>query len=98
MSLTQHTKLNRQVVEHIKKRLVREIMSHCVILTLLTPSKGSEWNMCTNSREIKRVTIKYRFPIPCFDDMMDVLVGACSSLTVTNFSHGYKDLCRERNL
>ena len=32
--------------------------------------------MCNNSRAIKNITIRYRFPLPRVEDLMDCLSGA----------------------
>jgi predicted site-specific integrase-resolvase len=70
---TQHEELNRQVTKLIKKGVVRERMIPCDVLTLLAPKKDNTWRMCINNRKINKITIKYQFPIPRLDDMMDVI-------------------------
>jgi hypothetical protein len=60
----------------MEKRLIREILSLYVVPTVLSMKKDGGWRMCTDSREINMITMRYRFPLPRMDDLMDCLSGA----------------------
>jgi hypothetical protein len=72
----ENEQVKRQVQDLMDKGLVRESLSPCVVPTVLNPKKDGGWMMCTDSRAINKIAIRYRFSFPRMDDLMDCLSGA----------------------
>jgi hypothetical protein len=72
----ENEEVKRQVQDLLYKGLVRESLSPCVVPIVLSPKKDGGWRMCMDSRSINKITIRYKFPFPRMDDLMDCLSGA----------------------
>ena len=89
MTPTESEELNRKVHELLQKGLIQESLSPCVVPSILALKKNKECRMCIDSHAINKITIKYRFPLPRMDDIMDCLSGAeyCTKIDLKSGYH-----------
>jgi len=83
-----NAEVGRQVQELMDKGLIRKSLIPCDVPTILSPKKGGEWCMCTNSIAINKITTRYRFFFPRMDDLMDYLSGS-KYFTKIDLKSGY---------
>nr|GEY70593.1 putative reverse transcriptase domain-containing protein [Tanacetum cinerariifolium] len=83
--------LSNQLKEIQEKGLIRPSHSPWGVPILFFKKKDGALRMCIDYRELNKLTIKNRYPLPRIDDLFDQLQGACYFSKIDLYS-GYHQL------
>jgi hypothetical protein len=71
----QKSEIERMVEEMLEVGIIRPSQSSYSAPVVMVFKKYASWRMCPNYREINKIIIKYKFPIPVIDELLDGLHG-----------------------
>ncbi|MCI32734.1 RNA-directed DNA polymerase (Reverse transcriptase), partial [Trifolium medium] len=76
MSASELKELKKQLEELLEKKFIRPSVSPWGAPVLLVKKKDGSMRLCVDYRQLNKVTIKNKYPLPRINDLMDQLVGA----------------------
>ncbi|KAI3794785.1 hypothetical protein L1987_37424 [Smallanthus sonchifolius] len=83
--------LSTQLQELLDKGFIRPSSSPWGAPVLFVKKKDGTFRMCIDYRELNKVTVKNRYPLPCIDDLFDQLQGS-SFYSKIDLRSGYHQL------
>ena len=76
MALVEKVELNKQIDELIEQGFIQRSHSPWGAPVLFVTKKDGSQHLCIDYRELNKVTIRNRYPLPRIDDLFDQLRGA----------------------
>ena len=77
MALVELKKLKAQLQELLDKGFIRPSVSLWGTPVLLVKKNDGSIRLCIDYRELNKVTMRNKYPLPRIDDLFDQLQGAC---------------------
>ena len=76
LALAEIQELSSQLIELLNKGFIRTNFSPLGAPVLFVKKKDGSFRICIDYRELNKLTIKNRYPLPRIDDLFDQLQGA----------------------
>nr|KYP62982.1 Transposon Ty3-G Gag-Pol polyprotein [Cajanus cajan] len=76
MAPAEFFELKKQIEELLEKQMIRPSVSPWGAPVLLVKKKDGGVRLCVDYRQLNKLTIKNKYPLPRIDDLMDQLRGA----------------------
>nr|GEY68313.1 putative reverse transcriptase domain-containing protein [Tanacetum cinerariifolium] len=90
--------LSKQLQELFEKGFIRPSSSPCGAPVLFVKKKHGSFRMCIDYRELNKLTVKNRYPLPRIDDLFDQIQGS-SIYSKIDLRSGYHQLrVREQDI
>ena len=76
MAPVEFTELKKQIEDLLEKKFIRHSASPRGAPVLLVKKKDGSSRLCVDYRQLNKLTIKNKYPLPRIDDLLDQLKGA----------------------